>query len=159
MSATLDALKKFVAQACALVDRLTAQNKLLRADNHELTELYDRMCVKYDQLRKALEDVARTAGQSDTRGDYIAAVSLIGDLEQIADKALQGKDSPPAPATDPASAVCVWTRTPYTALYSSCCDEDYLRNVTDSGMCHRCGLPIKFAEAAHDKANGVRDEI
>lgn len=52
-----------------------------------------------------------------------------------------------APDADPAPAVCEWTRTPYTALYSSCCDEDYLRNVTDSGMCHRCGLPIKFAEA------------
>lgn len=51
------------------------------------------------------------------------------------------------PATEPAPAVCEWTRKPYTALYSSCCDADYLRNVTDSGMCNRCGRPIKFTEA------------
>ena len=53
-----------------------------------------------------------------------------------------------AKQTDPASAVCVWTRTPYTAMYSStCCDENYLHKVTASGMCHRCDKPIKFTEA------------
>lgn len=53
-----------------------------------------------------------------------------------------------SPAADP---VCVWTRTPHTALYSSQCDEyylheDYLHEVNNSGMCHRCGKPITFRE-------------
>jgi len=37
MSATLDALQKTVAQACALIDRLGAENKRLRAENEWLS--------------------------------------------------------------------------------------------------------------------------
>lgn len=61
-----------------------------------------------------------------------------------------------APATDPAPAVCEWTRTPWgpspsssplDALYIPRCNADYLCSVPDSGICRRCGLPVKFKEA------------
>lgn len=48
---------------------------------------------------------------------------------------------------------------PFVALYTPRCDADYLCKVPDSAICRRCGKPIKFTEAAHDKANGVPDEI
>ena len=38
MSEAFDALQKTVAEACALIDRLQAENKQLRADNERLRE-------------------------------------------------------------------------------------------------------------------------
>lgn len=77
-----------------------------------------------------------------TLGDEAADV-----LERVTEERDRLKAALEAKQTDPASAVCVWTRTPYTAMYSStCCDENYLHKVTASGMCHRCDKPIKFTE-------------
>ena len=67
--------------ACEQISaRLTAaqtENKKLRADN--------------ERLREGLRSIAVKAGTSDCGGDYVKAVSLIGDLEQMADDALRGE--------------------------------------------------------------------
>lgn len=43
-----------------------------------------------DRLKAALEAIAIKAGLSECGGDYVAAVTVIGDIEQMADKALGG---------------------------------------------------------------------
>lgn len=50
MSATLDALQKTVAQACALIDRITAENKRLRDENKSLRELVDAMAEELKEM-------------------------------------------------------------------------------------------------------------
>ena len=68
MSDALDALQKTVAEACALIDRLMAQNKQLRAENERLTAdgihtCHDQCpryaCVLRRERDAALADVER----------------------------------------------------------------------------------------------------
>ena len=71
MSEALDALQKTVAEACALIDRLQAENK---------------------KLREGLASIAVKAGTSECDGDYTIACFVIGEIEHLADAALRGED-------------------------------------------------------------------
>lgn len=149
-------------------DQMLIDLEEYRRDVAKLTEERDR-------LKAALETIAegRDSGRHDGLPEehpahsavlmhYIACEALEGrEWEWFRNEKVAGQDTakPEAierstPATDPAP-VCEWTRTPWgrapsaspgDALYTPRCDADYLCNVPGSGMCHRCGLPIKFTE-------------
>ena len=78
----LEALAGEVERLNRLNDELdtAASERLLRAFAAE---------AERDRLKAALEAIAVKAGTSECGGNYVAAVSLIGDLEQMADAALR----------------------------------------------------------------------
>lgn len=47
--------------------------------------------AEVERLKGALREIAVKAGTSECGGNYVAAISLIGDIEQMADKALEAK--------------------------------------------------------------------
>lgn len=47
---------------------------------------------KVTRCEQALKAIADKAGKSECGGNYVAAISLIGDLEQMADAALEGEE-------------------------------------------------------------------
>jgi hypothetical protein len=98
MSKALDALQKTVDACFALIECLDGENKRLRAeidqnriDLEEYRRDVDALRAENARLKGALESIAIKAGMSECGGDYVAAVTVIGDIERMADKALAGE--------------------------------------------------------------------
>ena len=141
-----------------LVSRLRAFCTETRAINvrdvHVAADALETLVAERDRLKDEVEWVRAMATLVLDGAEALDIMEVLrAERDRLRNEKVAGGPRPEAmggtpPATDPASAVCEWTRTPYTAMYSStCCDENYLHKVTASGMCHRCDKPIKFTEA------------
>ena len=127
-----------------LVDRLRAtffeETVFSLTDVRDAANALEALVTECDLVRSSMRSAVAERDRLKDEVERLRNEKVAGGV------AVCGDDDIPAPATDPTSAACEWTRFA-AALYSSRCDEDYLRNVPDSGICHRCGKPIKFMEA------------
>lgn len=97
------------------------------------------LLVTTEQVNKVFNEILGDAGER------VAGVS-VGNGETELDRT-----SGPAPATDPAPAVCVWAQQSLQAFYNSACGLDSMTHGNAvckcQDTCPSCGLPIKFTEA------------
>lgn len=83
--AAIAALEALAGEA----ERLTNEVAKERGNADQNSMQRDKARAERDRLKAALSAIAVKAGTSECGGNYVAAVSLIGDLEQMADAALR----------------------------------------------------------------------
>ena len=82
-----------IHDAADALEAMAGEAVLLRRALGQRQEQLEVATAERDRLKAALEEIAIKAGLSECGGDYVAAVTVIGDIEQMADKALGGDAS------------------------------------------------------------------